>query len=169
MRRRRRVRSFTLVEAMVALTVVGIAVAAILTPITAAIDQKTRSMKQTVAVVLAEQLVEECQAHTRWSYDEWAVLGPSGDEPWRTVYDERSDYHNVTETAGKFGPLFGPVLAASEFPNLTRSYRLQTLYLSGERTMYPPDFMMLTVRVYDGKEELVTLRRLISNASHAYP
>jgi len=155
---------------MTALAVLGIAVAALLTPTTVAIEQKTRAMKQTQAVILAEQLIEECASQTLWSYDEWPVLGPSGDEPWRTVYDEVSDYHNVTETPAEFGPIYGPVTASSDFPpNLSRSMWMQYYYLPGERDFYPPDFMLLTVRVYDGDEELVTLRRLVRNPNHDKP
>ncbi len=167
---RRQTPGFTLVESTVALVVLGIAIAAILTPITAAIEQKRRAMKQTVATLLAEQAIDEWVAQDRWSYDEWAVLGPSGDEPWRDNYDERSDYHDVEETGGDFGTVFGERLDASEFaPNLRRTLWLQTFHLPGERDFYPWDVMMLTVRVYDGDEELVTLRRILTNEDHPWP
>jgi prepilin-type N-terminal cleavage/methylation domain-containing protein len=171
MDRTKHTRAFTLVEAMVALVILGVAVAAILTPINVAIQQKTRAMKQTLAVLLAEQLIEECVSKSTWSYDaEWPTLGPSAGETWRNVYDERSDYHNVTETADKFGTVKGPRLAAADFPpNMTRRMWAQYLYLPGERDFYTYDVMMLTVRVYDGNEELVTLRRLITNPDHVYP
>jgi len=170
MRTQRRAASFTLVEAMVALAVLGIAVAALLTPTTVAIQQKTRAMKQTQAVILAEQLIEEVVSQDCWSYDEWAVLGPSGGETWRSGYDEVSDYHGVVETSGQFGPINGPVLSSGDFPpNMSRSMWLQYYYLPGERGFYPPDFMLLTVRVYDGDQELVTLRRLVRNDDHDKP
>ena len=104
---RRRRASFTLVEAMTALVVLSIAVGALLTPMTVAIEQKTRAMKQTLAVILAEELIEECVSQDLWSYDEWAVLGPSGDELGRDVYDEVSDYHDVVETSDQFGSIYG--------------------------------------------------------------
>src|SRR5690554_5443449 len=74
---------FTLVEALVALGVLGLAVGAILTPISIAIQQQRRAAKMTVATVLAEQAVEECLSHERFSFDEWPVLGPSAEESWR--------------------------------------------------------------------------------------
>jgi hypothetical protein len=156
---------------MTALTVLGIAVAAVLTPITISMQQKSRAMKQTLAVVLAEQLIEECVAQDNWSWDaEWPALGPTSDEPWRDMYDERSDYHNVTETAGSFGTVYGTRLGSSSFPaNMTRTVHAQYFHLPGQRTFYTYDVMMLTVRVYDGDEELVTLRRLITNPDHVWP
>ena len=156
---------------MVALAVLGIAVGAVITPIGASIDQKRRAMKQSLAVVLAEQLIEECVARQVWSLDaEWPTLGPSGDESWRTLYDERSDYHGVSEDAGQFGVVHGPRLAAADFPpNMRRTATAQYLFLPGERTFYTWDVMMLTVRVYDGDQELVTLRRLITNPDHEWP
>lgn len=162
---------FTLVECMIALAILGMAMGAILTPIDAAIQQKTRAMKQTMAVMLAEQFIEECVSQDLWSHDaEWPTLGPSGDETWRDDYDEVSDYHHVTETADQFGVVHGMQLGAAEFPpHMTRSVWAQYLHLSGERTFYTYDVMMLTVRVYDGDEELVTLRRLIWNNDHVLP
>jgi prepilin-type N-terminal cleavage/methylation domain-containing protein len=161
---------FTLVEALVALTVLGVAVASALVPICAAVDQKDRAMKQTVATMLAEQIIQECKAQTRWSYEEWAELGPSGGETWRTSYDEQSDYSGFSETAGQFGAVFGPHLTATEFPrNLRRTCHLQYVWLTGEQTVYAPDFLLLTVRVYEGDQELITVSRLIHNVNHAYP
>lgn len=162
---------FTLVECMVALAVLGIAIGAILTPINVAIEQKTRAAKQTVAVLLAEQFIEECVSQDLWSHEaEWPDLGPSGDEHWRTAYDEVSDYHNVTETPDQFGAVHGARLDADQFPpQMTRRVWAQYLHLPGERTFYTYDVVMLTVRVYDADEELVTLRRLIWNPDHVWP
>ncbi len=159
---------FTLVESLVALAVLGVAVGAILTPITIAIDQQRRAAKMTVATMLAEQAIEECLSQPIFSHDEWPVLGPSAGESWRDSYDEQSDYHNVTEMADQFGMVNGPEFF-SEFPNLKRTMWLQMLYLPGQDSAHPPDFMMLTVRVFDGDEELVTLRRFIRNEEHEYP
>lgn len=160
-----------MIEAVTALAVLGIAVGAILTPMTVAIEQKTRAMKQTQAVILAEQLIEECCSQTLWSYDaQWPTLGPSPEETWRNVYDEVVDYHNFSETPEQFGPVYGPTLQTSDFPpNMRRSVWMQEYYLPGQRTFYTPSVMMLTVRVYDGDEELVTLRRLITDPNHVWP
>lgn len=168
--RRRRERCFTLVEALVALTVLSIAVTAIVTPVTVAIDHKTRAAKQTLAVLLAEQLIEDCLSQDTFSFDEPAVLGPSGDETTRTRYDEVSDYHYVFEMPSRFGPIFGGGVQGSDYPpNFARWMWLQPVYLPGQRDFYPPDFVMLTVRVWDGTEELVVLRRLVRNDDHWYP
>ena len=166
---RRRHAGFTLVEAMTALVVLGLAVAAMLSPIAIAVEQKVRTARQAVAVALAEEAIEECLSKTTWSIQDPIELGPSGNEPWRDQYDENADYHNVVETGGQFGTVRGVRLSASTFPNMTRRMWLQTFYLSGEYTGYTPDFMMLTVRVYDGDEEVVTLRRIITNVNHAWP
>jgi prepilin-type N-terminal cleavage/methylation domain-containing protein len=165
-----RKRGFTLIEALTALTVLGVAVAAILTPVTGAIEQKSRAMKQALAVLLAEQLIEECVSQQRWSYDEWPVLGPSAGEVWRDKYDEVVDYHDLTETSDQFGTVFGDMLGSADFPpNLTRRVWMQYHYLPGQNTLYTPDIMLLTVRVHDGDEELVTLRRLIKDPNHVWP
>jgi len=162
-------KGFTLVEAMMALVVLGLAVAAILTPITAAVDQKDRAAKQMVAVLLAEQTIEECLSRTVWCSNDPIVLGHDAGKTTRAAYNEKSDYHNLNESASQLGTVYGSALAASTFPNLKRKTWMQTLYLSGEYTGYSPDFVMLTVRVYDGDEELVTLRRLINNNDHTLP
>lgn len=166
----RRKRGFTLIEALTALTVLSVAVAAILTPVGAAIEQKNRSAKQALAVLLAEQLIEECVSQQLWSNDDWPALGPSAGEVWRDQYDEVVDYHGVTETSDQFGTLFGDQLGSADFPvNMTRKMWMQYYYLPGQRTFYTPDIMLLTVRVYDGDEELVTLRRLVKDPDHIWP
>lgn len=165
----RRQKGFTLVESLAALAVLSIAVAAIITPIIAAVEQKQRTAKQIIAVMLAEQLIEECLAQETYSYSEWPDLGPSANEIWRDLYNENSDYHGVVEGPGEFGTVFGPRLASSEFPKLTRRMWLQYYYLPGQNTSYPPDILMLTVRVYDGDEELVMLKRFITNEEHTLP
>jgi hypothetical protein len=169
MRRYKKVRSFTLVESMVALTVLVIAIGAILTPITLAVEQKVRAARQAVAVVLAEEIIDECLSKTTWCFESPINLGHEGDETTRAAYDERTDFHNLNETASQLGTVHGPTLASASFPKLTRRTWLQVLYLPGESASYPQDFMMLTVRVYDGDQELVTVRRLINNVNHAFP
>jgi prepilin-type N-terminal cleavage/methylation domain-containing protein len=153
-------RGFTLIEALVALMVLGLAVGAILTPITIAIEQQRRSAKMTVATVLAEQAVEECLSHRVFSNQSWPTLGPGAGKVWRDLYDQRTDYHNISEGAERLGMVHGPALV-TEFPQLRRTMWLQPVYLPGEDTSNPPRLLMLTVRVFDGDEELVTLRRLV--------
>ena len=70
--------------------------------------------------------------------------------------------HNRSESAGQLGMVNGPAYV-SEFPNLRRTMWMQVVYLPGQDETLPPEMLMLTVRVYDGQEELVTLRRLIRN------
>lgn len=166
---RRASSGFTLVESLTALVVLSAAVAAILTPVIAAVEQKQRTAKQVVAVMLAEQLIEECLGQESFSIQDPIELGPSGDEPWRDLYDENSDYHGVTEGPGTFGTVYGPRLAYSQFPNLRRTMHIDTYYLPGQYTGYSPDLIVVTVRVYDKDEELVTLQRFVANEKHDDP
>lgn len=168
---RRREPGFTLTEAMVALSVLGLAVGAALAPITAAVQQKHRAARQTVAVMLAEQMIEECIARQRWSFDEGttATLGPQADETTRYLYDERVDYHDVVETASQIAMLSGKQMPTADFNHFRRELWAQQFYLPGQYTGYPKDVLMLTVRVYDGDQELATLSRLVTNHDHPYP
>jgi len=160
---------FTLVESLTALVVLSVAVAAILTPVIAAVEQKQRAAKQVLAVMLAEQLIEECLGQESFSIQDPIELGPSGDEPWRNQYDESSDYHGVSEGPGALGTVYGPRLAYSQFPNLRRTMHIDTYYLPGQYTAYSPDLILVTVRVYDKDEELVTLQRFVANEKHDDP
>jgi hypothetical protein len=162
---RRHIPAFTLAEALVALAILALAVAALLTPLGAAAQQKNRAAKQTQAALLAEQGIEECLAQTVWtaSAANPPVLGPASGETSRFQYLQRTDYSGGTETPAQFGLRYGSAQpAAAYLPNLTRSFNLQYVYLPGMDTGAPPELMMLTVRVYDGPQELVTLRRFIS-------
>jgi prepilin-type N-terminal cleavage/methylation domain-containing protein len=166
---RQRESGFTLVESLTALVVLSVAVGAILTPVIAAVEQKQRTAKQVLAATLAEQLIEECLGQETFSIQDPIELGPSGGETWRNYYDEMADYHGVTEGPGAFGTVYGPPLAYSQFPRLRRTMHIGTYYLPGQYTEYSPDLILLTVRVYDGDEELVTVQRLIANEKHDLP
>ena len=162
---RRHLPAFTLAEALVAGVVLALAVAAILTPFGAAARQQERAAKLTQAALLAEQGVEECLAQTAWtlSASNPPALGPAPGETARNLYLERTDYHGFTETPAQFGLRYGPAQpAAAYLPNLSRRYNLQYVYLPGMNPAAAPELMMLTVRVFDGEQELVTLRRFVS-------
>lgn len=157
--------AFTLAEALVAGVILALAAAAILTPFSAAAKQQDRAAKLTQAALLAEQGVEECLAQTAWtaSAANPPALGPAPGETARNQYLERTDYSGFTETPAQFGLRYGPAQPASAFPaNLTRTFNLQYVNLPGMDPAASPELMMLTVRVFDGQQELVTLRRLIS-------
>jgi type II secretory pathway pseudopilin PulG len=162
---RRHLPAFTLAEALVACAVLALAVAAILTPFSAAAKQQDRAAKLTQAALLAEQGLEECLAQTVWtsSTANPPALGPAPGETARNQYLERTDFSGFTESPAQFGLRYGPAQPAADFlPNLTRRFNLQYVYLPGMDSAAQPELMMLTVRVFDGEQELVTLRRFIS-------
>jgi type II secretory pathway pseudopilin PulG len=99
--RDRRRRGFTFVEAMVAVTITGVAGAALLVGISASLQGTTTALEQTVALGLAQQLMDELAGK---QYAENAAnpydtpLGPTSAEsagPGRSQYTNLADYNGL--------------------------------------------------------------------------
>jgi prepilin-type N-terminal cleavage/methylation domain-containing protein len=96
-RLRQEPRGFTLIEAVVAITVTAIAGAAVLLGVNSSVRTADDALKQTMAMGLAEQLLDEiCQARFRDDTEavssEPRVSGPGASETPRAKYDDVDDY-----------------------------------------------------------------------------
>lgn len=97
---------FTLMEAMIAMTVLALSVAAIAQAITAGHAQTADSLHRAKAVALAEAMMEEVLSKPYLEPDGSPVLvpGPEAGETGRALFDNMDDYHNfqagVLDAAG---------------------------------------------------------------------
>jgi type II secretory pathway pseudopilin PulG len=95
-------RAFTLVEALTSMTITAVAGSALLLGIAAAIDTTQAAEEQTIALGLAQQLMDElaglpyCEPGTG-PYQ--AVLGPESGESGgdRSRYDDLDDFHGLVQ------------------------------------------------------------------------
>lgn len=92
---------FTLVEALAALTVVGICALPLLMGLSASIDTTTLSSEQTIAQGIAQQLLDEIAGQRYAGNEGGTTLGPTAWEQGGTArerFDDLDDYHGYSAT-----------------------------------------------------------------------
>jgi type II secretory pathway pseudopilin PulG len=88
-------RAFTLVEALLAVVILGMTVTAITVPFTAGAQEAVEDARQNLCVSLAQDLVEEIMSKNFADTD-----GAADDTKGRWFWDDMSDYNGYTEAAG---------------------------------------------------------------------
>jgi len=161
----RRRAAFTLIESLIAVGIVGFAVAAVAVALQAGTNQNYLSVRYTVAVSLAEALLDEILTKPFFDPDTPELLtpGPEGGESARSLFDNVDDYDGLVEPAGGLTGPFGTALNDPSLAAFSRSASAQYIYLPGQDTHADPTFILVTVRVYDHGALRATLKRLISS------
>jgi prepilin-type N-terminal cleavage/methylation domain-containing protein len=100
-------RGYTLVEAMIALSLIAMAGAVVLLSVETALDAADRAYEQNVAAGLADQLLDEVLGAPYHAADSNPYRHPLGPSTWesqgagRERYNETGDYHGFTATPPK--------------------------------------------------------------------
>lgn len=146
----------TLLEALLAAVVLSMAAAAVIVPFTAGAQCTAEDARLTVAVGLAEGLMEEILSKS-FSDPEASEAGETGRSNW----DDMDDYNGYSEAAGEIAGFDGAVVAAdSAAVALTRQVTIESVYVAGQDTGQDPTFLRITVQVRYRGQPLVTLGRL---------
>lgn len=96
-------RAFTLIEALVATSILGFAGSALLLGLASSLDTTTRISEETVAAGLAQQLIDEI-AGKQYSHDPALPRAPLGPTAWeaagtgRQRYNDIGDYHGISQS-----------------------------------------------------------------------
>ncbi|MFB3891501.1 MAG: hypothetical protein ACE15C_05700 [Phycisphaerae bacterium] len=152
--------AFTLVEALVAAVILAMAVTAIILPFTSALQSQATDAKRTLAVSLAQEMMEEVIAKP--FSDSAGVKTPgfeAGENRWNCNCID--DYDGYTEEDGQIRSFDGQVLSDPEAAGLSRHVACAYVYVSGQDTGQPSTFIRVTVEVRYKGQPLVTLSRLV--------
>jgi len=154
---------FTLIEALLASVVLAATVTAITVPFTLAGKNQQIDIRRTLAVALAEELMEEILSREFCESDETAAthLGPDAGETDRCLFDNVDDYHACTEPPGSIANVEGQLIDVPGARDLSRHVTTQYVYLSGQDTSATPSFIRVTVEVRYRGEPVVKLTRLV--------
>ncbi len=151
---------FTLVEALLASVILAMAITAVTAPFTAAARNERADGRRTVAVCLANEIMEEIISKPFDDPDGKSAVGPESGESTRSEFDNIDDYHRYEEKAGAIvdgtGTLAGDPLAGDLSRHVTTTY----IYVSGQDMSDSPDFVRVEVTVRRKGLPLVTLTRL---------
>jgi prepilin-type N-terminal cleavage/methylation domain-containing protein len=157
-------RGFSLIEAMVAVSVLGIAAASVLLPFISGAALRAEGVNRTLAARLASDLMEQIlrlpfhDPNDETSYS----LGPeSGD------FDNIDDYDGYTEPQGQVKDADGKLFSVndSRYANFSRNVTCEYVYVPPQPAESDPakcEFIRITVQVdYSGKQ-MATIVRLVS-------
>jgi hypothetical protein len=158
-RRRHSRDAFTLLEALVASTILLVAIMGITAPIVAGARSEQEDARKTIATSLATELMEEIL--TKAFND--AGMGHENGET-RPQYNCINDYNNYTELAGHIINSAGQIVTDPAAAGLSRTVTV-TYVLVSPQTTGPASFASIVVSVKYGGQTLVSLTRLVYQSS----
>ncbi len=150
---------FTLLEALLAAVVLALVVGAILVPFTAAMQSTAQDARQTLAANLAQELMEEILSK---SYDD--PDGTERNEIDRQHWDDMRDYDGYSEPEGAIKTVDGSTFTDPASKGLSRTVKVESVYVAGQDTTKSPSFLRITVNVcYHGQILQRTSRLVYAN------
>jgi len=156
-------RAFTLAESLLAAAVLVTAISAVVLPFAAGARSEQVDARMTLAVCLAQEMMEEILSKPFNDPDGASLPGPETGESKRSRFDNIDDYHGYYEGPGQIADSMRKVVTTPSAEGLSRSVTAQYVYVSGQDVTDPPDFIRVTVTIRHRGVELVKLTRLVYN------
>lgn len=153
-------KGFTLLEALLAAIVLALAVTAITVPFTAAAQHDQMDATRTMAVNLAQEMMEEILGKSFNAAGDPNTPGPEAGET-RSTFDQFDDYHGYSEAQGQIADRSGAVIGDAAANSLSRTVSAQYTYVDGQDTGASATFIRITVTVLHKGSAMVTLSRLV--------
>lgn len=146
----------TLLESLLAALVLAMAITAVTMPFTAGAQATAEDARMTLAVNLAQGLMEEILAKPFHDPD-----GTGLGETDRPTWDDMGDYNGYSEGEGSIAGFDGVITSDPAALGMTRHAAVQSVYVSGQDTAKPPTFYRVSVEVRYHGETRVKLNRLV--------
>ena len=140
--------------------ILAMAIAAITMPFTAGAQNQQADGSRTLAVDLAQELMEEIMSKPFQDPQGASQVGPESGETSRAKFDNIDDYNNYTEAAGQIASWDGQVITDPAAADLSRRVTCTYVYVAGQDTGQPPSFIKVKVDVLSKNTPIVTLTRL---------
>ncbi len=154
---------FTLVEALLASTVLAIIAVTAALPFTAGVQHAQEAGRLEQAVELGEALMEEVLARPFLAPDEGlASPGPDGGDTSRDHYDNVDDFHNLSETLSDLRDFRNERLEEEAVRDFRREVSVQYVTFPGQDPDDVDSLVHVQVRVYYKTALLVRLDRIVS-------
>jgi len=151
---------FTLVEGLIAATVLAVAVVGIMGPVSASFQQRRFAQETLQATALLRQLMEEVISRPFVDPTDGSVNpGPEPDETARPAFDNIDDYHGYSDASDALRLLDGQTLALSG-GRFQRQVSVTYRAAPGSTVSAPGDFALVTVTVTTPGGHTVTAQRL---------
>jgi len=146
--------------------ILAIAVAAAIMPFTCGARSQDVESRQTLAVSLAQDLMEEILLKPFVEPGDTAPepvsrFGPDAGETLRSSYSAIDDYHGYTETAGQVLDPAGQVITDAVAAGLSRRVTVSYVYVTGQVVTEQPSFMRVVVEIRYNGQPIVKMTRLV--------
>jgi hypothetical protein len=164
----RRNRGFSVAEAMMASTLLAIAVVGIAGPLGAACEQSRMGDERGAALVLARELMEEIVAKPLCDGGDTCHLGPESGESSRSKFDSADDYHLYHDTTTELKDLAGQTLAYPASIIYSRDVSVEYRTSANGASTTSGDFGLVTVKVTTPHKQVVQVWRLMTRQSMTY-
>lgn len=154
-------RAFTLVEALLASTVLAIAAASAAFPYAAGVQRTNEAARLEQAVALGQSLMEEILGRPFYEPGfRWPAPGPGPGETSRPLFDNLDDFDGYSEAQTGPRDYQNNAITDPACAGLWRDVSVQYVGFSGQQAADTNSFVIIRVRVWDGNEVLTTLYRL---------
>ncbi|MCE5276649.1 MAG: hypothetical protein ABFD92_14645 [Planctomycetaceae bacterium] len=151
----------TLLEALLASTILAACAFAVTTPFAASAQNDQTQQRWTLATCLAQEMMEEILSKPFKDPQGSVACGPDSGEGSRMQFDNVDDYQGFTETAGHIADAAGAVCASDAAAGLSRRVTVEYVYLPGQQTQHPASFARVIVEVRHLDVPVITLTRLV--------
>ncbi len=152
---------FTLLEALLASSLLAIGTIAIIVPFATGARNELVESRRILALNLAKEMTEEVLSRPFLDPDGYSEPGPEISETSRDLFDNVDDYHGYVEPPGTITNLEGVIIDGPAAQDLSRHVSAQYIYLSGQDVSDEPTFIRLIVTVRHKNNDIVTLTRLV--------
>ncbi len=155
--------AFSLVEALIAATILTIVTASAALPFAAGVQQANEAARLENACALGQALMEEILAHPFFEPgDRTASPGPGAGETSRPLFNNIDDYHGYSESATGPRDYKNQPITDPAYTNMYRSVTAAYITFPGQAASDTNSFVRVTVLVKDGNAVLVTLVRVVA-------
>jgi len=149
---------FTLLEAMVAVTVLSLAIFGITVPFTVGAAGQADDARRTLANALAQEMMEEILAKPHDADDEAPLVLVACEKP-RAEFTHMEDYAVLDEPAGRIEDMNGRVMRDTAATGLSRHTRVYYVQVGGQTLETP--FLRVNVEMRYQGHTLLSLTRLV--------
>ena len=154
-------RGFTLIEALMASAVLAMAITAITMPFAAGAKNEQVDARQTLAVGLAQEMMEEILSKPFDDPNETSTPGPEATETSRRRFYNVDDYNGYSEASGAIEDINGIVITDGAAAGLSRDVSAEYFYVTGQDMGKKSTFVRVTTAVRHNGNPLVTVTRLV--------
>ena len=161
-------RGFSVAEAMMASTLLAIAVVGIAGPLGAACEQSRMGDERGAALVLARELMEEIVAKPLCDGGTTCHLGPESGETSRSKFDSADDYHLYHDSTTELKDLANQTLAYPASKVYSRDVTVEYRTSPNGASTTSGDYGLVTVSVTTPHNQVVQIWRLMTKQTMVY-